>query len=72
MFIASVPSNSPETSSIRTVVGIVPDGVDRVRINSSGANPKTIPVEANVFSLRDKSDAFPESIDFAKWKYRDQ
>jgi|GEM_PF-3795448 len=63
MFIASVPSNAPMSSDFRSVVGIVPDEVVKVGIYAHGARPQIAPVVENVFSLRDKSRAFPESIE---------
>jgi hypothetical protein len=61
-FIASVPSGAPGASKFRTVVGLVPDGVTRVRIYASGGRPISVKVSENVFALRDEGRAFPESI----------
>lgn len=66
MFVASVPSGAAGASSVRTVVGIVPNGVARVRIVAENAKPKTVPVVDNVFSLRDEGRAFPESIELIR------
>jgi len=66
MYIASVPAGVPGTSDLRTVVGLVPDGVERVRIHAHGARPLTVPVVENVFALRDHGRAFPESIELIR------
>jgi hypothetical protein len=66
MFIASVPSDAPESSRIRTVIGLVPDGVTRVSIRASGVRAQFVPVMDNVFALRDHGRAFPESIDLIR------
>jgi hypothetical protein len=66
MFVASVPNGVAGASSVRTVVGIVPNGVARVRIVAENAKPKTAPVVDNVFSLRDEGRAFPESIELIR------
>jgi hypothetical protein len=66
MFIASVPAKGVGVSPIRSVVGLVPNGVSRVRILASGAHPRTVPVEENVFALRDEGRAVPESIEFVR------
>jgi hypothetical protein len=50
------------------VIGLVPDGVTKVRIHASGARPITVPVEENVFALRDKGRAFAESIELVRSK----
>ena len=65
-FIASVPANGLGSSPIRSVIGLVPDGVAKVRIHASGARPITVSVEENVFALRDKGRAFPESIELVR------
>lgn len=66
MFVASVPSGAAGASSVRTVVGIVPNGVARVRIVAENAKPKTVPVVDNVFSLRDEGRAIPKSIELIR------
>ncbi|MDX6635536.1 MAG: hypothetical protein QOF06_1739 [Solirubrobacterales bacterium] len=67
-FIASVPSGAPGASRFRTVVGLVPDGVTRVRIHASKARPISVRVTENVFALRDEGRAFPESIELVRGK----
>jgi hypothetical protein len=66
MFLASVPTSVSEGTGIRTVVGLVPDGVTGVRIHASNARPRTVPVVENVFALRDRGRAFPESIELIR------
>lgn len=66
IYIASVPSGAPGASDFRTVVGLVPDGVKRVRLHAKGARPQTAPVAENVFALRDHGRAFPESIELVR------
>ncbi len=66
MFIASVPASDPQASSFRSVIGLVPNGVSKVRIHAGDAHPKTVPVVENVFALRDHGRAFPESIDLVR------
>lgn len=65
-FMASVPSGAPGASKFRTVVGLVPDGVSRVRIHASGGRPISVRVSENVFALRDEGRAFPESIELIR------
>jgi hypothetical protein len=66
IFIASVPASFPEGARTRSVVGVVPNGVHRVRIRAGNARPRTVTVVENVFALRDHSRAFPESIELIR------
>ncbi len=61
-FIATVPNESLAGSKVRRVVGVAPDGVKAVRIHSKGVRDRTALVSENVFALRDKGKAFPESL----------
>jgi hypothetical protein len=61
-FIATVPNESLAGSEVRSVVGIAPDEVNSVRIHSKGVRDHTALVRKNVFALRDKGKAFPESL----------
>jgi len=66
MFLASVPTSSAQSMSMRWIVGVVPDGIVRVRIRAPGAKLRQVPVVENVFALRDHGRAFPESIDLIR------
>lgn len=66
IFIATVPTTSLAGSELRSVVGIAPDGVEAVRIQSKGARDRTALVLGNVFALQDDGKAFPESITFVR------
>lgn len=62
VYFAAVPPASAGASKKRTIIGLAPDGVVKVRVLAEGVRPKVTRVVENVFAVQDESRAFPESI----------
>ena len=60
-YIASIPAD-PRGELTRSIAGLVPDGIRRVRIRFRRAHPQIVDVVENTFALRDQGRDFPESI----------
>jgi hypothetical protein len=62
-YLASIPARSKPNGPKRNIVGLAPDGIQRVRIQFQQTPPRTVPVVENTFSLRDQGSDFPQSIE---------
>jgi hypothetical protein len=52
------------TPAKRSIAGIVPDGVDRVRLHTPGFPTIALPVQDNVFLSTDRIPEPPETVEF--------
>jgi hypothetical protein len=65
---ASLVEEGPISFARRLVVGVAPDNVLKVRVNTSGFRPTFVSVTQNTFIVRDSVSAPPESVEFFRVK----